>query len=425
MAGENTTRGVDGGWEHPPAKPAPGDCDCPTALREKWEKVEKMEGKKTVVIGHFDVHGVTASALAVKAFNATEVYCNYPQTSPENVVQTLQNLYSASSVPLNIILVDIPIDIKNPQAFIRGLEDLAARHSVTIIDHHETSAQFIAQFQRVKTVFFGPSALDLNMWLLSQIPSATDIDRTIAIVGAVGDRDPTVVQRGLFSTELQVISDGLDVMVRERDGALRTVRALLQNASSVLEEAKQRATQIPAARLSHRIGPVAVAAEALPAQWGPKSLEKMAFIAGAWYGVGWSYDQRSNQWITRAIIRWDVQARMPSLPLPGAVARNLWPTRNIIGHPAAPSVASASEEEAREMATQWARALADMTRQIASPSMATLINVDKVGEVLVTVLQRLDQLLEQQSKMYSEYLELKRRQVELLERQRTPASAAD
>jgi sugar-specific transcriptional regulator TrmB len=111
--------------------------------------------------------------------------------------------------------------------------------------------------------------------------------------------------------------------------------------------------------------------------------------------------------------------------MPGAIAKNLWPTRNVIGHPAAPSVASASEEEAREMVMQWARALADATRSLATPAVSTLINVDKVGDMLVAVLQRLDQLLESQQKMYEEYLELKRRQVQLLERAGGRSSVAD
>ncbi|MGC8988251.1 hypothetical protein [Infirmifilum sp.] len=381
--------------------------------------------RKTVIIGHFDTHGVTASALAVKAFNANEVYCNYPQTSPEQVVATLQNMYAASPSPLHIILVDIPIDIKNPQAFIRGLEDLASRHSVTLIDHHETSVQFLSQFSRVRTIFLGPSAYDLNAWLLSQVPNASDIDRILAVLGGIGDRDPVVVQRGLFTQELQTLADGLDVLVRERDGALKTVRALLQNPTGVLEEAKQRATQIPAARLSHRIGPVAVAIEALPAQWGPKSLEKMAFSAGAWYGVGWSYDQRSNQWIARAIIRWDMQSKMPSLPLPGSVARSLWPTRSLIGHPSAPSIAATSEDEAREMAEQWARALSDAAVRGVAPSVTTFISESKVGEMMTEILARLERILESQQQMYAEYLELKKRQVQLLERTTSQHARAD
>ena len=378
----------------------------------------------TVVVAHFDTHGVSAGYLAAKAFGAAEIYANFPQTAPENLVATLQNLYSAAPTSLRIILVDIPIDLKNPSAFVRGLEDLALRHEITFIDHHESSVQFLQMFQRVKPIFLGPSALTLNNYLLGRIQGATDIDRTIALVGAVGDRDPEVVRQGLFSQELQRLADGVDVLVRERDGALRTLRALLQSPETVLAEARARADQIPSASLMQRIGSVAVAQGPLPAQWGPKALEKLAFQSGAWYATGWGIDERTRTPIVRAIIRWDISARMPNLPTPGTVARSLWLTRNVIGHPAAPSVAATSEAEAQEMAIQWARALADAVAKSAAPKVATLISESAVGEVLVEVLQRLEQILESQRQMYQEYLDLKRQQVELL-RRATGARAAD
>ncbi|MEM3943844.1 MAG: hypothetical protein QXJ59_07140 [Thermofilaceae archaeon] len=372
--------------------------------------------RQTVVVGHFDVHGVAATALAAKAFGAAEVYANYPQTSPENLVSTLQNLYAASPSSLRIIIVDVPVDLKNPMAFIRGLEDLATRHEVIFIDHHESSIQFLPQFNRVKPIFLGPSALTLNEYLLSRIPSPSEHDRTLAVVGAVGDRDPEIVKRGLLTPELQELADGLDVLVREKDGALRVARDLLSMPAAILERARARAREIPAAQLGRKIGPVAIAAGVLPEQWGPKSLEKMAFASGAWYAAGVSYVSRQNQWVVRAIIRWDIAARMPQLPTPGAVAKELWPTRNIIGHPAAPSVATVSEDEARMVVEQWAKAIADRATFAASPRVTTLISETSVGEMLVEILQRLERLAEQQTKMYEEYLELKRRQVELLER---------
>jgi hypothetical protein len=279
-------------------------------------------------------------------------------------------------------------------------------------------------FQRVKPIFLGPSALTLNNYLLSRIQGATEIDRTVALVGAVGDRDPEVVRQGLFNAELQRLADGIDVLVRERDGALRVLRTLLQNPEGVLSEARTRADQIPTARAHTRVGPVVVAEGQLPPMWGPKALEKLAFSAGAWYAVGWGVDERSKTPVVRAIIRWDVQARMAHLPLPGAVARTLWPTRNVIGHPAAPSVAATSETEAQEMALAWARALADAVTKSAAPAVTRFIPESNVAEILVEVLQRLEQILEAQRQMYSEYLDLKRQQVELL-RRTTGARAAD
>jgi hypothetical protein len=416
----NPTRSKSGGEE---MESVVGGSKNPAALGAASGAGFGVSPAQTVVVGHFDVHGVCASALAAKAFSATEVYASYPATSPESVVQTLQNLYAAAPQRLRIVLVDIPVDLKNPVAFVRGLEDLALRHEIIFIDHHESTLPYLTWFQRVKAIFVGTSALQMNMALYNMIPEKTDLDRLVAVLGAVGDRDGEVVRQSLLTAELQNLADGMDVIVRERDGALRAVRALVQNPIALLDEAKTKAGQIPSASLGQRIGPVVVAATALPAQWGPKSLERLAFQTGAWYAAGWSYDERSRQWVVRAIIRWDVQARMPRLPLPGAVARQIWSTRSIIGHPAAPSVAATSETEAQEMALAWARALADAATKSATPAVATLISESRVGEMLAEILQRLEQILEAQKAMYSEYLELKRRQVQLLERQ--PARAGD
>jgi hypothetical protein len=371
---------------------------------------------QTVVVGHFDTHGVCASALAAKAFGAAEVFANFPATSPETLVQTLQNLFAAAPSRLRIVIVDIPVNLKDPTSFIQGLENLALRHDIVYIDHHETSLPYISQFRNVKAMFVGTSALQMDLALANMIPNVGDIDRVLAVVGAIGDRDPETITRQMWSRDLQEIADGFDVLVRERDGALNTARALLANPIEVINNARTKAAQIPAAQLETRIGPVAVATGELPVGWGPKALEKLAFNAGAWYAVGVGIDERTKQPLVRAIIRWDVAARMTNLPMPGAVARQLWPTRNIIGHPAAPSIAAVTLEEAREMARTLARALAETATKGAAPQVATLISESKVGEALVEIMQRLEQILEEQKKMYSEYLELKRQQVELLKR---------
>jgi hypothetical protein len=381
------------------------------------EKIQTPIGTSpapVVVVGHFDVHGVTATFLAAKAFGASDVYCSYPQTGPETLIGTLQNLYSAAPSRLRIIVVDVPVNLKDPFSFIAGLESLAQRHEILFFDHHETSLPYLAQFRNVKAFYVGPSALTLNETLLRMIPDPSEIDRTIAIVGAIADRDPDVVRRNLLSPELIAYSDGMDVLVRE--SAQNTVKALITDPVNTLERARERANQIPTARLAKRVGPVAVSDEQLPPQWGPKSLERMAFASGSWYAVGWGIDERTKQVLVRAIARWDVVAKMPYLPLPGNVAKSLWPFRNVIGHPAAPSIAAATVDEAKQMVDQLAQAIAQAATKSAAPQVATLISESKVGEALVEIMQRLEQILEEQKKMYSEYLELKRQQVELLKR---------
>jgi hypothetical protein len=82
-------------------------------------------------------------------------------------------------------------------------------------------------------------------------------------------------------------------------------------------------------------------------------------------------------------------------------------------------------EEAREMARQWAATLAQAATRSAAPQVTTLIAESKVGEALVEILQRLEQILDSMNKMYSEYLDLKRQQVELLKQTRETRARAD
>lgn len=321
--------------------------------------------EKTLVVGHFDTHGVTAAYLAARVFSSQDVYANFPQTSPENVVPTLKNLLGPEGGERRkIVMVDIPVDLKNTEAFVKGLDELGVRHNIHLIDHHETSLPHFSKFQRVQVSFHGSSALLLNSFLLSQIRDPKEVDFILAIAGAISDRDPEVLRRGLYNQELQAIADGLDVMVREKDGALNTLRRLLKEPEAVIREAKERAAAIPVARLKEKVGRVAVS-EALPENWGAKALEKLAFREGAWYAVGPEYVTRDKQWVVRAIARWDVLAKNPNLPLPGTVMKALWPGKTIIGHPAAPVVAAADEREAREMATQLARAIAERVSGLA------------------------------------------------------------
>jgi hypothetical protein len=312
--------------------------------------------RRVAVFGHHDVHGVVAAYIAVKAFGASEAFAGFPDTAPELVVQTVRRLFGSATEPSHIVLVDIPVDLKDPEAFVKGLEELAEVHQVTLIDHHESSQRFAGMFSRVRFVYTGPSALALNMYLLSMVPNPSPVDRVLAIVGAVADRDPEVIRRGLWSEELQRYADGLDVLVR-RLGAQRVLDELLRDPVKVLREAVARADEVPVAQLDRVVGVVAVAGGLLPEGWGFKALERLAFATNALYAVGVGVDPVSRNPVVQAIIRWDARAKRPDLPLPGDVAKLLWPDRNVIGHRAAPIVPAKTLEEAKQMALQLAQAI--------------------------------------------------------------------
>jgi hypothetical protein len=87
--------------------------------------------------------------------------------------------------------------------------------------------------------------------------------------------------------------------------------------------------------------------------------------------------------------------------------------RTTVGHDDAFSVRALDKGDAMALAQRIFEEL-----ELISPRTAHLINESRVAEAVradyATILQRLTQILELQNKMYAEYLELKKQQVELL-----------
>jgi len=377
------------------------------------QEVVPLAERPIVVVTHFDVHGALTGALAALKFNASEIHCKFPDTGPEKLIDYLRNLIAAAPSQLQVYIIDIPVNLKAPTSFVQGLEELAMRHEVLYYDHHESSLQFLQQFNRVKTVYVGPSAYDLTKQF---VPDNSPVWESIARIAAIGDRDPAIIQRGLWDRELQSAADGFDVLVRRNPRDV--IDMIISNPSEAIRRAIEEAGNIPAANLGEKIGPVAIAGAPLPEGWGPKALEKLAFNENAYYALGIEYVTRQQQWICRAIVRWDVIAKNPQLPLPGHVAREMFPTRNVIGHPAAPSIAATSQSDAEQIMVRLARELADRTFGSISPRMQRFISEYEVGRVLTEILMEM-------RNMYREYLDLKKKQVELLEEMRRRDVRAD
>lgn len=302
-----------------------------------------------IVVAHFDGHGVCSGALIARKVGASRYVARYPDTGPELLVSTLTGLMSEAPSDAEVYVVDVPVNVKDPQGFVEGLNRAAGGRRLVYVDHHETSAPYLGLI-RGEVVFNGPSAYDMVRGFIGE-----PIDEVLAVVGAICDRDPEVIRRGLWSLEAQLKADGIDIMVR--DDAQSTLELLVKDPEGTLNRAASEADRIPTVGDSEVVGRVAIAKGRLPGGWGPKALEKLAYSVDCWYAVGMSYEPRLSQWIVRAIVRWDVEASR-GLPKPKEVALRLWPSRPVLGHPSAPTVAASSEDEARSMVRAWAEELA-------------------------------------------------------------------
>jgi hypothetical protein len=141
-------------------------------------------------------------------------------------------------------------------------------------------------------------------------------------------------------------------------------------------------------------------------------MEQVALQYNADYVVAISQalDRQTNQYVpvVQIIRYWLSQRPSPRPQLQPVLGRTT------IGHDDAFSLRALDINDARTLAERLFNEL-----ELLTPRTMHLINESRVAEAVRQdfnmILQRLTQILELQTKMYNEYLELKRRQVQLLE----------
>jgi hypothetical protein len=151
-------------------------------------------------------------------------------------------------------------------------------------------------------------------------------------------------------------------------------------------------------------------------------MEQVAYMHNADYvvAVNQTLDRQTNQQvpIVQIIKYWLSQRPSPRPTLQPILGRTT------VGHDDAFSIRAMDLNDARQLADQLFNYLEALT-----PRVTHLINDANVAEAVRadfnTILQTLVRILEQQSKMYQEYLELKRQQVELLRRTTDTRTRAD
>jgi hypothetical protein len=151
-------------------------------------------------------------------------------------------------------------------------------------------------------------------------------------------------------------------------------------------------------------------------------MEFVAYINNIDYvvAINQTLDRQTNQQVPIVqIIRYWLSQRPSPRPTLAPVLG-----RQTIGHDDAFSVRALDYNDARSLAEQLFNQLEALT-----PRVTHLINDSNVAEAVRadfnTILQTLTRILEQQNKMYQEYLELKRQQVELLRRTTDTRTRAD
>jgi hypothetical protein len=383
-------------------------------------------GRQKYVVGHFDGHGVATTAAYARSNNVPvdNIYVRFPDTGPEKITDFIDTFFP-TLVKYDVVMIDIPVNLKNPAQWISTVNRLAMNTSVTIYDHHETDVQYATQLAARMVVF--PNATRMAEVL------SNDENRTLAYIGVVSDRDSSIlsVMARDEVERLMSLANVLDVLVRQ--DALQTARNLITTVDPVQWlRAQAVSVAYPPAQLMSSVeilrrgyNTLLIDMTKLPQNaggWSWKIMELVAYINSVDYVVtiNQTLDRQTNNYVpvVQVIKYWLSQRPSPRPQLQPIMGRQT------IGHDDAFSIRAMDLNDARQLAEQLFNHLEALT-----PRVTHLINDSNVAEAIradfSTILQTLTRILEQQNRMYQEYLELKRQQVELLRRTTDTRTRAD
>ncbi len=382
--------------------------------------------RQKFIVGHFDGHGVATTVAYARTNNVPvdNIYVRFPDTGPEKIVDFIDT-YFPTLVKYDVLFIDVPVNVKNPRAWIDAVNRLASNTNVVIYDHHETDTQYATQVVARMIIF--PNATRMAIAL------SNDANRELAFIGVIADRDSSILSVMLRDEveRLMPLANALDVLVRQ--DALQTTRNLVTasdpvqwlrtQASSVIYPPAQYAQSVEIARRGYNT--LLVDMTKLPQNaggWSWKIMEQVAYVHNVDYVVAINQvmDRQVNQTVpaVQVIRYWLSQRPSPRPQLQPIMGRQT------IGHDDAFSVRALDANDARQLAEQIFNGLETLT-----PRVSHLIDDSNVAMAVRAdfnaILQTLTRILEQQNRMYQEYLELKKQQVELLRRTTDTRTRAD
>jgi hypothetical protein len=308
--------------------------------------------KPKYIVGHFDGHGVGTTAARARSLGvpAERVYSKFPVTGPEQLPSYIGGHFHALAQH-DVEIIDIPVDLKDPRAFVDAVNRLAASTPVALYDHHATSRQFAAQML-ARVVIFG-SGVEMAEALVDRE------NLMLAFIGVVSDRDDSIlsrIPRGEVESELLPLANKLDVIVR-RD-AEKAVKDLA-SAADPIAYIRGVSAGYPPEALARQVevrrkgvNTVLVDMTRMPAQqvagWGWKVMELVALQHGADYvvAVAEGLGRQAGQHVpTVMVIKYWLSERPSPRPILAPVLG-----RVAIGHDNAFSVHAADADDARSLA---------------------------------------------------------------------------
>jgi hypothetical protein len=303
------------------------------------------------VIGHFDGHGVSTTAARARGLEipAERVYSKFPVTGPERLPNYIDEHFHVLAQH-DVEIIDIPVNLKDPRAFIDAVNRLAASTPVALYDHHAASRQFAVQML-ARVAVFG-SGVEMAEALVGQE------NLMLAFIGVVSDRDSSIlsrVSRDEVENELLPLANKLDVIVRQ--DAEKAVKDLTSVADPItyIRGVAGYPPEVLARQVEVRrkgVNTVLADMTGMPAQqvvgWGWKVMELVALRHGADYvvAVAEGFDRQANQHVPTVMVikYWLSEKPSPRPILAPAIGRIT------IGHDNAFSVHATDADDARSLA---------------------------------------------------------------------------
>jgi len=396
----------------------------------------KNNQKTLLVIHDTDLHGFSCGVNALyvlKDFANVNVYSDFPKTTPMSLAEVIESLGIC-----DLIIMDIPIDIRNPKRYIDSLMSHAQyKGKVFWLDHHGHS-QWVSELnkQGVTAIVYGTS-YDLSLSVPRMYGKVDSFVEKWALIGALADFDTSIADKVSRDLE-ELVCEYLDQALKfQRESLARHLNISIDTSKGnvgylsygiatkmiepdlVLDYARvvTNPLQIPN---YNTIGSVVYTTQ-LPQvglQW--KTAWKLCLLTSTKVAIVPAFNPRLNQYAIIIAKYWRAEPEIAQII--EEFVQKEFSGRQIVGHIGARSISLMSESEIQNI-PEIARKLNEyIESKIYTPRTTRLVNEQVVARALhqdfSLILQKLTEILEEQRKMYEEYLKLKRRQVELLEETR-------
>ncbi len=372
------------------------------------------------LIGGYDGHGslttlAIARALKVPSSNVIIIPPNPKEKQPGTSSEGLPSILATLPVQGgDIIIVDIPINIKDPESFINSIGRIAKYRRVTLIDHHETNMKYLSSLPpNVRLLQFSDTVAMAGA--VEGMFGISPLDREMLMIGAVCDRDPAVQKYGMLIDQLYPLANTWDYLIR--NNMLVHVKQVYERGTDYIKEMAKSVVYPPVsisqmARIERAGGSTIAIADIyqLPRDtvqgWQWKTFDYIAYANRLDYvvGIAESFDRQSKSYIPVLYVIKYFLSKLRA-PRPLIEAKMMLGDREVVGHNDGFTVACRSYDDCLMLARNVAETLKYNISSVEQLVSGSVVAEDyhNIFDAVVSILKKISELTEKQNQIY-EYI---------------------